>query len=99
LSEQTEQQGIVLVGKKPVMNYVVAALTFFNQGMTKVSLKARGTAISKAVDVAELIRRAFVKDLNVKNIIIGTETIERENVKSNVSIIEIVLEKPKQTEG
>jgi len=96
LSEQASQHGVVLIGKKPVMNYVVAALTFFNQGATRVSLKARGTAISKAVDVAELIRRAFVKDLSVKDIIIGTETIERENMKSNVSTIEIVLEKPKQ---
>lgn len=40
----------VLIGKKPVMNYVVACLTFFNSGAKKVAVKARGRAISRAVD-------------------------------------------------
>lgn len=92
--QEASQPAAVLVGKKPVMNYVVAVLTFFNQGIRTVSLKARGTAISKAVDVVELMRRAFIKDLVVKNINIGTESLEREGRKSNVSTIEIVLEKP-----
>lgn len=94
MSQQESKTNVVLVGKKPVMNYVVACVTFFNQGITNVILKARGAAISKAVDVVELLKRAFIKDLVVKDINIGTEVVEREGRKSNVSIIEIAIEKP-----
>ncbi len=95
MEEKTEiKTNIVLIGKKPVMNYVVACVTFFNQGVGEVILKARGTAISKAVDVVELLRRAFVKDLIIKNVTIGTEMVEREGRKSNVSTMEIYIEKP-----
>jgi DNA-binding protein Alba len=93
--ESEAQPAAVLVGKKPVMNYVIAVLTFFNQGVNSVAVRARGSAISKAVDVVELLRRAFVKDLNIKSININTEVLEREGRKSNVSTIEIMLEKPK----
>lgn len=95
MAEQQEaKSNVVLVGKKPVMNYVIACVTFFNQGVTSIVLKARGASISKAVDVVELLRRAFVKDLVVKDISIGTEVVEREARKSNVSTIEITVEKP-----
>ena len=83
----------VLVGKKPVMNYVLAALTLFQTGMNEVCIKARGRAISRAVDTVELLRRAFIKDLEIENIEIGTEEITRpeQQQKSNVSTIEITL--------
>jgi len=87
---------IVLIGRKPVMNYVVACLTFFNSGEKQVTVKARGRAISRAVDTVELLRRAFVKDLELQGIGIGTEEVQRveENRKTNVSTIEINLTKP-----
>ncbi len=76
------------------MNYVVACLTFFNSGEKEVVVKARGRAISRAVDTVELLRRAFVKDLRLKEIKIGTEEITRdEGKKSNVSTIEIAVSK------
>jgi len=82
----------VLIGQKPVMKYVVACLTSFNAGAKKVILKARGRAISRAVDTAELLRRVFMKDVEVEKIEIGTEEIERsDRPKSNVSTIEIAL--------
>jgi len=81
----------VLVGQKPVMKYVVACLTSFNTGAKKVVLKARGRAISRAVDTAELLRRVFMKDVEVEKIEIGTEEVERSDKKSNVSTIEIAL--------
>jgi len=88
-------QNIVLIGKKPVMNYVVACLTFLNAGAKNLIVKARGRAISRAVDTVELLRRTFAKDLKIKSINIGTEEIERaEGQKANVSTIEISLEKP-----
>ena len=75
------------------MNYVVACITFFNAGEKKVVVKARG-AISRAVDTVELLRRAFVKDLEIKNIAIGTEKLVRaEGQESNVSTFEITVAK------
>ncbi len=87
-------ENVVLIGKKPIMNYVVACLTFFNSGAQKVVIKARGRAISRAVDTVELLRRAFVKDLQLKDISIGTEEVTRgEGQKTNVSTIEITVAK------
>ncbi len=85
----------VLIGRKPVMNYVVACLTFFNSGEKNICVKARGRAISRAVDTVELLRRAFVKDVKVNSIGIGTEEVKREEGrKSNVSTIEITMTRP-----
>jgi len=65
---QTRQssENTVFVGGKPVMNYVMACLTLFNSGGKKVVLKARGRAISRAVDSVELLRRVFLKDLKLQ---------------------------------
>ena len=88
---QTNQ---VLIGKKPLMNYVVACLTLMNRGVNEIVLRARGRAISRAVDVAEMLRRVFMKDLKVKSINIGSEEVARENgEKISVSIMEITLSK------
>lgn len=94
---RTAGSSVVLIGLKPVMNYVVACATFFNQGSNTLTLKARGAAMSKAVDTVELLRRAFMKDVVVKSIELGTVQLEREGRKSNVSTMEIKLEKPQST--
>jgi DNA-binding protein len=92
LSESKEN--VVLVGSKPVMNYVVACITLFNSGLDEITVKARGRAVSHAVDCVGLLGRAFVKDLAVKDIKIGTEEIERyEGGKTNVSTIDMVISK------
>ena len=94
--ESTQTENFVLIGKKPVMNYVTACITFFNSGEKQVVVKARGRAISKAVDTVELLRRAFVKNLDIHNINIDTEELFRvEGQKSNVSTIEITVAKAK----
>lgn len=87
-------ENIVYVGSKPVMNYVLAVVTQVNEGSTEVTVKARGRAISRAVDVAEIVRNRFIPDIDVSNIEICTEEIERDDSKvTNVSTIEIVLTK------
>ena len=92
--ETTQTENVVLIGKKPVMNYVTACITFFNSGEKQVIVKARGRAICRAVDSVELLRRAFVKDLEIKRIDISTEELFRaEGQKSNVSTIEIAVSK------
>jgi len=88
------EENIVYIGNKPVMNYVLAVVTQMNSGVTEVILKARGRAISRAVDVAEIVRNRFISDVDVKSIDISTEEIVgNEGTSSNVSAIEIKLNK------
>ena len=86
-------ENVIFVGKKPPMSYVLAVVTEFNgNGSNGVILKARGRAISTAVDTAEIVRNRFVTDAKVKEIKIGTESITNEEGRSsNVSSIEIIL--------
>lgn len=87
-------ENVVFIGKKPSMSYVLAVVTQFSGGQSEVHLKARGNAISTAVNVAEIVRNKFVQDAKVKGITIGTEEVEGENKeKINVSTMEIVLSK------
>ena len=83
----------VLIGRKPVMNYVLAVITQFNMGTGDVTLKARGKAISRAVDVAEIVRNRFLQSLKVKSISIGSEQLQVESGTINVSTMEIALGK------
>jgi DNA-binding protein len=85
------QENVVLIGQKPVMNYVTATLVQFNGGSKEVVLKARGKAITRAVDTAEILRNRFLKDVKVKDIKIGSEAVTIDNQTKNVSTIEIVL--------
>lgn len=88
------EENIVYVGTKPVMNYVLAVVTQMNKGTSEVMLKARGRAISRAVDVAEIVRNRFILDAELARIDIGTEEVSnREGSNSNVSSIEIQLNK------
>ncbi len=85
---------VVFIGQKPVKNYVIAVMMHFNAGSNKVVIKARGRAITRAVDTFELLRRAFLKNAELGNIIISTEQVTREgNQKANVSAIEITVVK------
>ncbi|MGD0202924.1 MAG: DNA-binding protein Alba [Candidatus Bathyarchaeia archaeon] len=84
----------VLIGKKPIMNYVLACITFFHGGAKEVSIKARGRSISRAIDVAEVVRHRFLPDVKIKNIGIGTDQLlpqEEGDSPINVSTIEITL--------
>ena len=92
MTEKTDST--VFVGKKPTMSYVLAVVTQFGDGMTEVHIKARGRSISKAVDVAQIVRNKFVKDVEIANVEIGTEKVTSEDGKElNVSTIDITLKK------
>ena len=75
------------------MSYVLAVITQFNgNGSNGVILKARGRAISTAVDTAEIVRNRFMKNAKLEDIKIGTESVTNEEGRtSNVSSIEIYL--------
>jgi len=86
------EDSIIYVGNKPVMNYVLATVTQFNEGVNKVTVKARGRAISRAVDASEVVRNRFMPDVKVDDIRISTEEMTGEKgEKFNVSSIEIFL--------
>jgi DNA-binding protein len=92
-----EKSEVIFVGNKPPMSYVLAIITAFSGGnTTDVTLKARGQAITTAVDVAEIARNRFLKDLKVNGITIGTAEMpprEGENRSRMVSTIEINMSK------
>ena len=92
-----EKSGIVFIGSKPPMDYVLAIITGLSTSNAKeIILKARGQAITTAVDAAEITRRRFMKDLKISKISIGTEEMpprEGENRARMVSTMEITLTK------
>lgn len=84
---------MIRVGKKPVLNYVMACVTLFSSGNNEIIIRGRGKAITKAVDITEMLRRSFTKDLIIKSIKVGSEDIKRMQEEFPISIIEIVITK------
>jgi archaea-specific DNA-binding protein len=97
VKKMTENSDVIFVGNKPPMSYVLAIITSFSKGtLNEVTLKARGQAITTAVDVAEITRNRFIKDLKVAKIAIGTVEMpprEGESKSRMVSTMEITLSK------
>ena len=84
----------ILIGKKPIMAYATAVMMHFQSGAKVLTVKARGRAISTAVDVVEVVRRRFFAGkLAVREISIGTQAMGEGSDIRNVSTIEIKVEK------
>ncbi len=77
------------------MNYVLACITLFHSGAKEISVKARGRAISHAIDVVEVVRRRFLPDVKIKSVGIGTDQLSSQegSALTNVSSIEIILQR------
>jgi len=89
------QENAVFVGRRPTMNYVMAVMMVLNKG-EDCTVKARGKAISHAVDICEILKNRFLKGVEYKEISITTEQLTGEdNRQNNVSSMEIVLTAPK----
>jgi DNA-binding protein len=95
--EKKQDENVVFIGSKPFMNYVTGVvMQFTTKGSTEVIVKARGKFISRAVDVAEVATKRFLKEHNIgiKDINIDSEEFEnKEGKRVNVSTIEITLAK------
>jgi DNA-binding protein len=93
MAEEDSDENVIYVGNKPPMSYVLAVVTEFKKDNTEeVIIKARGRAISRAVDTAEIVRNRFVTEADIKDIIIGTESVTNDEGRThNVSSIEIRL--------
>ena len=80
------------IGKKPVRPYVTAVIVHLKTGGTDVVIKARGQNVSKAVDVAEIVKRFQETPMELTDIKIGTEEFTGEDKRvRRVSFIEIAL--------
>ena len=87
-----ERSNTVFIGRKPVLNYVLACMTLFKSGHGEIIVKARGRSISRAVDVVEVLRNRFMPNAEVVKIEIGTDRIETDDRgPSNVSTIGIYV--------
>ncbi len=91
----TNSENTVYIGKKGTMAYVLAVVTQINQqGKGEITIKARGKAISRAVDVAEIVRNKFINTVQEPRIRISTEEVQTEQGNAlKVSSIEIRLSK------
>lgn len=92
-SDASDDNG-VFVGVKPLMNYVTAVvMQFTTKNAEKVTLKARGKFISRAVDVAEVATKRFLEgQAEIKSITTNSENFRnREGRDVRVSTMEIVL--------
>jgi len=88
-------QNHIYVGKKPVVSYAMSALIQLSQA-GEVVVKARGLAISRAVDVAEIVTKRLGNGVfSIKHISINTEQVKSTETGEmrNVSSIEIVVGK------
>jgi archaea-specific DNA-binding protein len=93
---EDKDEDVIYVGNKPAMSYVLAVVTQFKNS-DDVVIKARGRAISRAVDTAEIVRNRFVTEAKLKEIKIDTESVTNEEGKEmNVSSIEIYLSAKKK---
>ncbi len=90
--KQKAPENTIFIGQKLTMAYVLAVVTQFSQGTKEVHIKARGRSISRAVDVAEVVRRKFPQSA-APTVNISTEEIMGERGKLNVSVIDIKLTK------
>ena len=93
--KEVGQENSVFVGRRPTMNYVMAVMMILNKGEDCI-VKARGRAISHAVDVCEILKNRFLKGTEYKEILISTEQLKSEDGReNNVSSMEIVVSPPK----
>ena len=80
------EENTVYIGNKETMAYVMAVVNQFNNGSDEVFIKARGRAISKAVDVAEITKNRFLKNAEIIEIETDTEEIEQEEDDRTVNV-------------
>ena len=92
-NDERNRRSVVFIGHKPTLSYVLVAVTILSKNTT-CTIRARGRAISKAVDVAEITKRKFLSEMvTLVDIQIGSEDVTSDRGQRTVSTIDIVLEK------
>ena len=88
-----ENKNTLYIGIKPTMTYVLSLVSQFHNNVAKVVVKARGRAISKAVDVVEIARNKFIKELRIESIDINSEEFKTDRGSRSVSAMTITVKK------
>ena len=86
----------IFIGGKPFMNYVTAVvMQFTTQGANKVVIRSRGKFISKAVDIAEVVKNRFLNgQVIIENLTTNSEEFEnKEGKRVRVSTLDIMMSK------
>lgn len=84
----------VIIGNNDLMTYVMVGFEALSFGKN-IEIKARGNRISKAVDVAEILRKRMGLNIAIDKIVTTTEEFIKNNVTLNVSNITIILKEVK----
>ncbi|MFH0973691.1 MAG: DNA-binding protein Alba [Candidatus Micrarchaeota archaeon] len=93
-ARSASDEGIIFVGKKPLMTYVLAVVTQFNAGASHVKIKARGKVISRVIDVTQVVKNRFVQSMKISNFDAATEMLPNEDgTTSKVSSLTLTLTK------
>ncbi|RLE79375.1 MAG: RNA-binding protein [Thermoprotei archaeon] len=83
---------IVRVGKKPVSRYINLCLVFFHSGYDVVRIRARGSRIPKAIEIAERVRKYFMRNVLIEKVEIGSDMITMHGgIPRRISTIIITL--------
>lgn len=88
VKEEVKEPTTVFIGKKPLMTYVMAALSQ-GVGNGKIVIKARGRATSRAVDLSQILPK-FIAGATVGSVQIGTEEVGEEHTRVSSIAIEVV---------
>lgn len=93
-----EETFTVKVGTKKIWSYVTAVVTHMNTSGNKVTIRARGKNIYKAVEVVNAIKRSFYTGLIIDRINLVSDKVTTSNRVINVPAIEIVVALPRDKE-
>ena len=87
-----ESSNTVYIGKKPIIKYILACITLFHEGLNKITIKARGRSIERAINVVESLRKYYMSDIKIHDVRLGSEIVRSINGEPRrVSTITIYL--------
>ncbi len=94
IKQRIPEENTIYIGKKTIMNYVIAVVSQFNNGSNQVKAKARGRTISALVDVTQIVKNKFIPTLKVSDVKLSTEELKSEDGRTaKVSSMELTMTK------
>ncbi len=69
------EENVVIVGRKPLPDYVLEVILLFNEGYDEVIIKGQGPNVGKAVDLYNAVKRRLQDGVELAGVKI--DSIER----------------------
>ena len=85
------QLNVIKIGRKEVWAYVTACITSFNSGSKELTIRARGQAITRAIDVVNSLQRSFLKKIDIVDVKISSDEFNDGSRTTWKSTIEIKI--------